>query len=162
MASTHRHRPDLDSIPRERPARQPRHSRHQPLPAAVRPDCHDSVVVTISAAEKFLGVSKVTLSRWIKDGFITGGQITPALPDVSASTRTSATGFVPTSQMGDSASTRQSRPSEWPDKRCCTKSNTANSRLSTSTEDAAKGSVSRSNPTNLDCSTHPDRRNAQC
>jgi DNA invertase Pin-like site-specific DNA recombinase/predicted DNA-binding transcriptional regulator AlpA len=53
---------------------------YQPPPAAVRPDCHDSVVVTISTAEKLLGVSKVTLYRWIKDGFITGEQITPGAP----------------------------------------------------------------------------------
>jgi DNA invertase Pin-like site-specific DNA recombinase len=53
---------------------------HQPPPAAVRPDCHDAVVVTISAAENLLGVSKVTLYRWIKDGFITGEQITPGAP----------------------------------------------------------------------------------
>jgi DNA invertase Pin-like site-specific DNA recombinase len=53
---------------------------YQPPPAAVRPDCDDSVVVTISAAEKLLGVSKATLYRWIKDGFITGEQITPGAP----------------------------------------------------------------------------------
>ena len=54
---------------------------YQPPPAAdVRPDCDDSIVVTISAAEKLLGVSKVTLYRWIKDGFITGEQITPGAP----------------------------------------------------------------------------------
>ena len=54
---------------------------YQPLPAAdVRPDCDDSVVVTISAAERLLGVSKVTLYRWMRDGFITGEQITPGAP----------------------------------------------------------------------------------
>jgi DNA invertase Pin-like site-specific DNA recombinase len=54
---------------------------YQPPPAAdVRPDCDDSVVVTISAAEKLLGVSKVTLYRWMRDGFITGEQITPGAP----------------------------------------------------------------------------------
>jgi predicted DNA-binding transcriptional regulator AlpA len=54
---------------------------YQPPPAAdVRPDCDDAVVVTITAAEKLLGVSKVTLYRWMKDGFITGEQITPGAP----------------------------------------------------------------------------------
>ena len=54
---------------------------YQPPPAAdVRPDCDDAVVVTITAAEKPLGVSKVTLYRWMKDGFITGEQITPGAP----------------------------------------------------------------------------------
>jgi excisionase family DNA binding protein len=37
-------------------------------------------VVTITTAEKLLGVSKVTLYRWMKDGFITGEQITPGAP----------------------------------------------------------------------------------
>ena len=54
------------------------------------------------------------------------------------------------------------RPSASPDKPCCTRSNAANCKPSTSTADAAKASVSRSNPTKLDCSTHPDRRRAQC
>ena len=53
---------------------------YQPPPAAVRPDCDDSVVVTITAAERLLGVSKVTLYRWMRDGFITGEQITPGAP----------------------------------------------------------------------------------
>lgn len=52
---------------------------YQP-PTAVGPDCQDAVVVTISAAEKLLGVSKVTLYRWIKDGFIIGEQLTPGAP----------------------------------------------------------------------------------
>ncbi|VBA32646.1 hypothetical protein LAUMK4_05784 [Mycobacterium persicum] len=40
----------------------------------------DVVVVTITEAEKILGVSKETLYRWIRDGFITAEQITPAAP----------------------------------------------------------------------------------
>jgi DNA invertase Pin-like site-specific DNA recombinase len=52
---------------------------HTPT-AAVGPNDQDAVVVTISAAEKILGVSKVTLYRWLRDGFILGEQITPGAP----------------------------------------------------------------------------------
>ncbi len=40
----------------------------------------DVVVVTITDAEKILGVSRETLYRWIRDGFITAEQITPGAP----------------------------------------------------------------------------------
>jgi excisionase family DNA binding protein len=56
------------------PAHQP------PSEADVRPGCEDAVVVTITAAEKLLGVSKVTLYRWMREGFIVGEQITPGAP----------------------------------------------------------------------------------
>jgi hypothetical protein len=48
---------------------------HTPT-AAVGPDDQDAVVVTISAAEEILGVGKVTLYGWLRDGFIIGEQIT--------------------------------------------------------------------------------------
>ena len=40
----------------------------------------DVVVVTITEAEKLLRVSRGTLYRWIRDGFITAEQITPGAP----------------------------------------------------------------------------------
>jgi excisionase family DNA binding protein len=40
----------------------------------------DVVVVTITEAEKILGVSRETLYRWIRDGFITAEQITAGAP----------------------------------------------------------------------------------
>lgn len=46
----------------------------------VVPDDDDAVVVTISEAERQLGVSKFTLYRWLRDGFITGEQLTPSAP----------------------------------------------------------------------------------
>ena len=54
---------------------------HQP-PAQpdVGPHDDDVVVVTMTEAEKLLGLSRVTLYRWIRDGFITAEQITPAAP----------------------------------------------------------------------------------
>jgi hypothetical protein len=54
---------------------------HQPPPTpTVGEDDQDGVVVTISAAEKILHVSKVTLYRWLRDGFIVGEQLTPGAP----------------------------------------------------------------------------------
>jgi len=54
---------------------------YQP-PAApdVRPGDDDAVVATITEAEKILEISKETLYRWIRDGFITAEQITPGAP----------------------------------------------------------------------------------
>jgi DNA invertase Pin-like site-specific DNA recombinase len=52
----------------------------QPKPGNVAPGGDDVLVVTISKAEKILGVSRVTLYRWLRDGFITGEQLTPGAP----------------------------------------------------------------------------------
>jgi DNA invertase Pin-like site-specific DNA recombinase len=53
----------------------------QPPPTdTVGPVDQDGVVVTISAAEKILHVSKVTLYRWLRDGFLVGEQLTPGAP----------------------------------------------------------------------------------
>jgi hypothetical protein len=49
-------------------------------PANVTPPGEDAVVVSITRAEKMLGVSRVTLYRWLRDGFITGEQMTPGAP----------------------------------------------------------------------------------
>jgi excisionase family DNA binding protein len=51
-----------------------------PAQPDVRPLNEDVVVVTITEAEKMLGVSRETLYRWIRDGFITAEQITPGAP----------------------------------------------------------------------------------
>jgi DNA invertase Pin-like site-specific DNA recombinase len=40
----------------------------------------DVVVVTVAEAERLLGVGKVTIYRWLRDGFITGEQLTAAAP----------------------------------------------------------------------------------
>jgi DNA invertase Pin-like site-specific DNA recombinase len=52
----------------------------QPKPGNVAPSGDDVLVVTITKAEKILGVSRVTLYRWLQDGFITGEQMTPGAP----------------------------------------------------------------------------------
>ena len=46
----------------------------------VAADGDDAVVVTVAEAERLLGVSKVTIYRWLRDGFITGGQLTAGAP----------------------------------------------------------------------------------
>jgi len=51
-----------------------------PAQPGVGPGDDDAVVVTITEAEKILAVSKETLYRWIRDGFITAEQITPGAP----------------------------------------------------------------------------------
>jgi hypothetical protein len=40
----------------------------------------DALVVSVARAEQLLGVSKVTIYRWIKEGFIVGEQLTPGGP----------------------------------------------------------------------------------
>jgi hypothetical protein len=135
---------------------------YQPSIPDVRPNCDDVVVVTITAAEQILGVARTTLYRWIRDGFVTAEQITPAHPGASASTKPCVIGSDPRYPTAGSVSTRPLRHLALPDRPCCTRSNAANCKPSMSTADAAKGSVSRSNPTNMDYSTDPDRRRAQC
>jgi len=51
------------------------------IPAApVRASAHDGDVVTIARAASELGVSTATVHRWLREGFITGEQITPGAP----------------------------------------------------------------------------------
>ena len=52
----------------------------RPAQPDVGPHGDDVVVVTITHAERLLGVSKATLYRWIREGFITAEQITPGAP----------------------------------------------------------------------------------
>jgi DNA invertase Pin-like site-specific DNA recombinase/biotin operon repressor len=53
------------------------------IPAAsarVRPTAHDREMATIAKAASELGVSTATVYRWLREGFITGEQITPGAP----------------------------------------------------------------------------------
>lgn len=47
---------------------------------SVRPACDDCQVVTVAAAAAALGVSTATVHRWLREGFITGEQLTPLAP----------------------------------------------------------------------------------
>src|SRR6266540_1891076 len=51
-------------------------STRQPVVAAG----DDAVVVGVAPAERLLGVSKVTIYRWLREGFIVGEQLTPGGP----------------------------------------------------------------------------------
>jgi hypothetical protein len=46
----------------------------------IRPAAQDGDVVTIAQAASELGVSTATVHRWLREGFITGEQITPGAP----------------------------------------------------------------------------------
>jgi DNA invertase Pin-like site-specific DNA recombinase len=49
-------------------------------PAPVMPADDNALVVGINKAEVILGVSKVTIYRWLRNGFITGHQVVPGGP----------------------------------------------------------------------------------
>lgn len=51
-----------------------------PEPETVGADDQDVVVVTVPRAAELLGVSKYTVYRWLREGFIVGEQLTPAAP----------------------------------------------------------------------------------
>jgi len=53
---------------------------HQPQPPNVGSGREDVIVVPVSKAEKILGVGRYTLYKWLRDGFITGEQLTPGAP----------------------------------------------------------------------------------
>ena len=53
---------------------------YQAPPGNVRPGCQDAIVVSIAEAGRQLGVSSATIYRWLRDGFITGEQLTPGAP----------------------------------------------------------------------------------
>jgi Recombinase/Recombinase zinc beta ribbon domain len=60
-----------------------RDSRHIPAyqpPEHIAPKSNDGLVLSITAAEKELGVNRTTLYRWLANGFIEGEQLTPAGP----------------------------------------------------------------------------------
>ena len=52
----------------------------QPPPENVTPGCQDAAVVSIAQAARQLGVSSATIYRWLRDGFVTGEQLTPGAP----------------------------------------------------------------------------------
>jgi DNA invertase Pin-like site-specific DNA recombinase len=54
---------------------------HHNIPAGpVRATAHDDQIVTVATAASELGVSTATVHRWLREGFITGEQITPGAP----------------------------------------------------------------------------------
>jgi DNA invertase Pin-like site-specific DNA recombinase len=53
---------------------------YQPATETVTPNDQDAVVVTVAEAQRLLGVGKVTIYRWLTDGFLTGEQLTAGAP----------------------------------------------------------------------------------
>ncbi len=53
---------------------------YQAPPENDRPGCQDATVVSITEAGRHLGVSSATIYRWLRDGFVTGEQLTPGAP----------------------------------------------------------------------------------
>ena len=53
---------------------------YQAPPGNVTPGCQDATVVSITEAARQLGVSTATIYRWLRDGFVTGEQLTPGAP----------------------------------------------------------------------------------
>jgi len=53
---------------------------YQPPPENVTPGRNDAAVVSIGQAARQLGVSSATIYRWLRDGFVTGEQLTPGAP----------------------------------------------------------------------------------
>jgi hypothetical protein len=51
-----------------------------PPPENVTPGCQDAAVVSIAEAARQLGVASATIYRWLRDGFVTGEQLTPGAP----------------------------------------------------------------------------------
>jgi excisionase family DNA binding protein len=49
-------------------------------PANVSSSGHDDVMATVPQAAQILGVDKTTIYRWLRDGFLTGEQLTPGAP----------------------------------------------------------------------------------
>ncbi|MFN2536924.1 MAG: recombinase family protein, partial [Mycobacteriales bacterium] len=52
----------------------------QLAPETVGASGEDAVVVTVAEAQNLLGVGKVTIYRWLADGFLTGEQLTAGAP----------------------------------------------------------------------------------
>ena len=111
---------------------------------AVTPTDDDVAVVSITARrEDCSACRRVTLYRWLQRR-VHRRRAAHArqAPGTSASPTISAAASSPTSPTAGSGSTRRPRRSAWPARRCCTRSNAASSRPSTSTRDEEKACVS--------------------
>ena len=55
--------------------------RHCPAPAAnVSASGQDAVMASVPQTAQLLGVDKTTIYRWLREGFLTGEQLTPGAP----------------------------------------------------------------------------------
>ena len=149
------HRP-----PRRRAARPPTRSR--PAPSSDPP----ATMARWSRSRKRPTSSTfptATVHRWLREGFITGGQITPGAPwEIRLTKRADDSGAsASTRPTGGCRSPRPPRRSASPARPCCTRSNAASSPPSTSTAGSEKACESRSSPIKLDCLDNQIRQEAQ-
>jgi hypothetical protein len=115
----------------------------KPSPRNVSADGQDATVATITEAGKILGIPRITLYRWLREGFITGEQIVPAAPwhiCIDQALRDKIQSQAPTA---GGPPTRPPRPSGYPAPPCFRRSETASCPPSTSATDSAEASASR-------------------
>ena len=108
-------------------------------------------------------VSKVTLYRWLRDGFIIGEQLTPGAPwriRIDQQLRDRIRPEVPEGWL--SLDEAASRPRQWPGRRCCTRSNAANCSAVHVNRGRRKGLRIQVKPEQAGLFDTPDERNAQC
>ncbi len=111
---------------------------YQTAPETLTTDGDDAVVVTVAEAQSMLGVGKVTIYRWLTDGFLTGEQLTAGAAWRVRIDRTLRDRLAPSVAEGWVGLADAAKPSGSPAKPCCTRSNAVNSRQSTSTKDDEK------------------------
>ena len=119
-------------------------------------------MASVPQAAQLLGVDKTTIYRWLRDGFITGEQLTPGAPwrirvDQALRDRIRPDvpdGWLPLDQAAKVLGVARQTVLH--------KVQRGELNAVHVTADAAKACVSRSNTTSLDCSTHHTKRKAQC
>ena len=134
----------------------------RPGPGNVTPGGQDVLVVPICKAEKILGVSRHTLYRWLREGFITGEQLTPGAPwhiRIDHALRDKIRpevpdGWLPLDQAAQALGIARQTVLH--------KVQRGELQAVHVNQGRAKACASRSNTTTLDYSTHPIKRKAQC
>ena len=161
-APPHRHRAGLDPRTGHRPAPLPRHPA-LPRPAEMSAAAGTMIVMaTVPQAAQLLGVDKTTIYRWLRDGFVTGEQLTPGAPwqiRITQALRGKIRPDVPDGWLPLDQAAKALRVAR---QTVLHKVQAASSPPCTSRADAARACVSRSNTTSLDCLTHHTERKAQC
>ena len=110
---------------------------------------------------EILDVTKGTLYRWLRDGFITGEQLTPGAPwqiRIDQALRDKIRPQVPDGWLPLDQAAKALGVARQTVLHKVQRGELAAVHVN---RGGAKACVSRSNPTRLDCSTHPDERKAQ-
>ena len=115
----------------------------KPSPGNVSADGQDVTVATITEAGKILGIPRITLYRWLREGFITSEQIIPRAPWHIRIDRHYATRSNHRPPTAGCPSTRPPRPSAYTSPPCSRRSETASCPPSMSATVSVKASASR-------------------